>query len=203
MQAPLKIGTAVLALFVSAPTEAAVESVAAVGHALAANHGVWHRQYRLVQLFSSDPSHDTARSLNDLKKSAEQGDSNAQYMLGLAYDVGVGATQDFAMAATWYRKAAERGHAGAQFNLGHLYADGRGVTQDFVQAHMWLNLAAAGSQAGARTERDLVAKRMTRSQLAEALRLAREWQPKPDPSRSENSSPSEPANSIEDRNRPP
>jgi hypothetical protein len=42
---------------------------------------------------------------------------------------------------------------------------------------MWLNLAAAASQAGARSERDLVAKKMTRAQITEAIRLAREWQP--------------------------
>jgi TPR repeat protein len=59
-----------------------------------------------------------------------------------------------------------------------MYASGRGVAQDLVQAHMWLNLAAAGSQAAARGERDFVAKKMTRSQLGEAVRLAREWQPK-------------------------
>jgi TPR repeat protein len=59
-----------------------------------------------------------------------------------------------------------------------MYASGRGVPQDLVQAHMWLNLAAAGSQAAARGERDFVAKKMTRSQLGEAVRLARAWQPK-------------------------
>jgi len=163
------------------------------------NHG-----YLLVQLFNTDSSQNPAGKLSDLRKSAEQGDSNAQYMLGLAYDVGVGAAQDFAEAATWYRKAADQGHAGAQFNLGHVYADGRGVKQDYVQAHMWLNLAAAGSQPGARSERDLVAKKMTRSQLTEALRLAREWQAKTGPAPETNvSSPSEPSSSPEDRNRPP
>ena len=69
----------------------------------------------------------------------------------------------------------------AQFNLGLLYANGRGVEQDNIQAHLWLNLAAAGSEPAARRERELVATKMTRSQLAEADRLAREWQPKANP----------------------
>jgi TPR repeat protein len=60
-----------------------------------------------------------------------------------------------------------------------MYSNGRGVPQDLVRAHMWLNLAAAASQAGARSERDLIAKKMTRSQITQAVRLAREWQPKP------------------------
>jgi uncharacterized protein len=135
---------------------------------------------RIVQLFTTPPgaAPDPVQALKALREKAEQGDPNAEYMVGLAYDTGVGAPQDFAEAAGWYRKAADQGHAGAQFNLGHLYADGRGVPQDFVQAHMWLNLAAAGLQPGARNERELVAKKMTRSQITEALRLARQWQPK-------------------------
>ena len=123
----------------------------------------------------------TGRSLEqvpELRKNAERGDATAQYKLGLVYDVGVGAEQDLDKAAVWYHRAADQGHAAAQFNLGLMYANGRGVPQDFVQAHMWLNLAAAASQAAARGERDLVAKKMTRSQLSEATRLAREWQPK-------------------------
>jgi TPR repeat protein len=189
MQVPLKAGLAVLALvvpLVSPPTAKAFAG----------------DRYRLVQLFNTSPGEN--RPLEELRKSAEQGDPNAQYMLGLAHDVGVGAGQDFAEAAAWYRKAADQGHAGAQFNLGHLYADGRGVTQDLVQAHMWLNLAAAGSQPGARNERELVAKKMTRSQVAEALRLARAWQPRTNASAPSGSSPpSEPPSSgTDDRNRP-
>ena len=60
---------------------------------------------------------------------------------------------------------------------------GRGVTQDYVLAHMWYNLAAARLPPGedgdmAVRNRDLIAKRMTPEQIAEAQRLAREWKPK-------------------------
>jgi hypothetical protein len=51
------------------------------------------------------------------------------------------------------------------------------VTQDYVQAHMWFNLAAAGGEPTAHNERDRVAAKMTRSQIAEAVRLARTWKP--------------------------
>jgi TPR repeat protein len=133
---------------------------------------------RVVQLFATPPTQNPAEAVKVLRRNAEQGDPNAQYTLALAYDVGVGAQQDFTEAAAWYYKAAEQGHAAAQFNLGLLYASGRGVPQDFIQAHMWFNLAAAGGEAAARKERDELAKKMTRSQIAEAVRLAREWQPK-------------------------
>ena len=135
---------------------------------------------RFVQLFTtvSETEQNAIGSVPEIHKTAEQGDANAEYKLGLVYDVGVGARQDLAQAALWYQRAADQGHLAAQFNLGLMYASGRGVPQDLVQAHMWLNLAAAGSQAAARGERDLVAKKMTRSQRGEAVRLAREWQPK-------------------------
>jgi TPR repeat protein len=83
-----------------------------------------------------------------------------------------------AEAMRWWRRAAEQGLAEAQTNLGNMYNNGEGVPQDSVLAHMWLNLAAAQGQEEAKTNRDIVAKRMTPAQLAEAQRLAREWKPK-------------------------
>jgi len=135
-------------------------------------------QFFQIFAMGSAAEQNSIESVPELQKIADQGDSNAEYKLGLVYDVGVGARQDLAKAALWYQRAADQGHVAAQFNLGLMYATGRGVPQDLVQAHMWLNLAAAGSQAAARAERDLVAKKMTQSQLGEAVRLAREWQPK-------------------------
>ncbi len=60
-----------------------------------------------------------------------------------------------------------------------MYGDGRGVPQDDMTAHMWLNLSAARSTGEVRdraiTSRDTIAQRMTRNQIAEAQRRAREW----------------------------
>jgi Sel1 repeat len=135
-------------------------------------------EFSFSQLFSTAPTPENATGrLAELRKSSERGDPNAQYLLGLAYDVGDGVPQSYVEASTWYRKAADQGHAAAQFNLGLLYANGRGGDQDLVQGHMWLNLAAAGSEPAAQRERDLIARNMTRSQIAEAIRLARVWKP--------------------------
>jgi TPR repeat protein len=70
-------------------------------------------------------------------------------------------------------------------NLGGMFEKGLGVPQDYVEAHKWFNLAAARFTA-AETEgrdkavksRDSLASQMTEAQIAEAQRLAREWQPK-------------------------
>jgi TPR repeat protein len=146
---------------------------------LAAHRASHNNQNKFTQLFTTAPDADqnASEALKALREDAEQGDPNAQYLLGLVYNSGAGAPQDFAAAATWYRKAADKGHAGAQFYLGLLYASGRGVPPDLVQAHMWLSLAAA-SEPGARKVRDELTAKMTRSQIDEASRLAREWRPK-------------------------
>ena len=73
---------------------------------------------------------------------------------------------------------AEQGNALAQFNLGVNYTSGEGVPQDDVLAHKWFNLAAAQGDASAKKNRAIVTDRMTREQIAEAQRLAREWKPK-------------------------
>ena len=113
---------------------------------------------------------------------ANQGDAGAQYNLGVMYSNGQGVAQDYAEAVKWYRKAAERGDAKAQGNLGFMYDNGQGVPQDYVQAHMWFNLAAAiltdkTDREKAVNNRDLVARKMTSAQVAEAQKLAREWKP--------------------------
>ena len=71
--------------------------------------------------------------------------------------------------------AAEQGHDDAQYNLGGMYLNGKGVPQDYIQAHMWSSLAAAKGNENGRINRDIIAKKMTLAQMAEAQRLAREW----------------------------
>jgi TPR repeat protein len=73
---------------------------------------------------------------------AEQGNLDAQYNLGLAYEHGRGVTRDHAAAANWFRKAANQGLAGAQLSLGVLYENGVGVPQDFASAVSWYQKAA-------------------------------------------------------------
>ena len=110
---------------------------------------------------------------------AEQGYASAQFNLGVMYHQGEGVPQDYAEALKWFRLAAEQGDGDAQVNLGRMYANGEGVPQDYLQAHKWFDLAASRAS-GQDAEkfgkaRDRVAKKMSRAQIAEAQRLAREW----------------------------
>ena len=52
---------------------------------------------------------------------AEEGNSTAQFNLGLMYDKGDGLRQSFPKAVKWYRNAAKQGNQSAQFNLGLMY----------------------------------------------------------------------------------
>ncbi len=85
---------------------------------------------------------------------------------------------DFATALQLLRPLAEQGDASAQNDLGAMYANGQGVPRSLVQAHVSFNIAASGSaikkedRDKAVRNRELVAKKMTAAQIAEAQRLA-------------------------------
>jgi len=153
-------------------------------------------QYRCILLFlitlisvicpktvaEQQKKQETPAAITILLRTAQQGNAESQAKLAQAYLEGRGVQQSDLEAAKWYRKAAEQGNADAQSNLGVMYAQGKGVTQDYIQAHLWLNLSAAGLKGEewekAAKARDAVASKMTAQQLAEAQRLAREWQSK-------------------------
>jgi len=120
-------------------------------------------------------SGDFATALRELKPLAEQGHARAQSNLGVMYYKGLSVPKNNKTAVKWYRLAAEQGFAPAQSNLGSMYGNGMGVIQDNVYAHMWWNIAASsGNSKNASKNRDIVEKRMTPTQIAEAQKLARE-----------------------------
>ena len=124
--------------------------------------------------FEASKSGDYATALREWSPLAKQGLAAAQFNLGLMYAFGRGVPQDYKAAVKWYRLAAEQGDADAQNNLGNAYGRGQGVIQDNVYAHMWLNIAASSGHKLARKNRDIIVKRMTPAQIAEAQKLARE-----------------------------
>jgi TPR repeat protein len=93
-----------------------------------------------------------------LQPLAEQGDADAQFVLGVMYDNGEGVPQDYVEAAKWYRRAAEQGYAAAQFSLGTMYLYPNdygvlyGVLQDYAEAARWYRLAAEQGYDSAQTQ---------------------------------------------------
>jgi TPR repeat protein len=116
---------------------------------------------------------------------AAQGDVQAERYLGYMYSHGQGVARDDKEAVKWYGRAAEQGDADAQADLAGMYSAARGTSQNYVQAHKWFNVAASRYPASERTKRaealrnsERLAEKMSPSQIEEAKRLAREWQPK-------------------------
>jgi len=115
-----------------------------------------------------------------IRHKAEQGDAEAQAELGQIYAWGGNDVEAF----KWLRWAAEQGFVLAQYDLSYMYEWGHGVQKDYVEAHKWYDLAISELSQDdyrlslAREQRDRLAKRMTREEVATAQRLAIEWQPK-------------------------
>ena len=122
---------------------------------------------------------DYRTAYSEWQVAAEQGHAESQYRLGTMYEAGAGVPSDFLEASRWYRKAARQGHTSAQHMVGLTYAYGLGVPRDLDSAHMWFNLAADGGDPNAGDALTMVAARMSPEQIADARRLALEWQPTP------------------------
>ena len=118
---------------------------------------------------------DDSESLRWTRLAADQGNTQAQFSLGLAYSGGNGVPEDRVTAVRWWRLAADQGHAAAQGNLGWAYRYGNGVPEDYVTAYMWYNLAAAQGNEYGQENKETLEQQMTRSQISEGQRLSREW----------------------------
>ena len=89
------------------------------------------------------------QSSDQYRKTAEQGDPQAQNSLANCYYNGTGVARDYAEAVKWYRKAAAQGFAKSQFNLGNCYRDGTGVAKNYADALRLYRLAAEQGNAKA------------------------------------------------------
>ena len=72
-----------------------------------------------------------------LNRLAEQGNAEAQYRLGLMYDMGEDIDQDYGKAFEWYEKSANQGLASSQSKLGSMYRYGKGVEVNHAKASEW------------------------------------------------------------------
>jgi TPR repeat protein len=93
---------------------------------------------------------DKAPSLSELKDApngtlielAKEGDSNAQYVLGVRYSKGEWTEKDASQAVYWLSKSAAQGNPEGQASLGMMYFSGSGITQDYKQAALLFREAA-------------------------------------------------------------
>ena len=121
---------------------------------------------------------DFVTAAKEWRQLADQGDSSAQFNLGLLYYDGKGVPQDYTEAANWFRRAAEQDYEKAEHNLGAMYGSGKGVKRDYIQAYKWLNICAGKGDSGCASQRDLIAKKLKPGQVSQAQRLSTEFTPK-------------------------
>jgi uncharacterized protein len=115
------------------------------------------------------------RSLEWLKKSADQGYDRAQQAVGRAYSLGMGVERNSKEAAVWFQKAADQGHGRACFDLATLYMKGNGLTRDWIEAHKWFLVSyRLGYTSAGRMVREME-NRNIREKEMEAERRAMAW----------------------------
>jgi TPR repeat protein len=84
----------------------------------------------------------------------------------------------FEMLETGTGAAGAVAEADILFELGMMYATGRDCELDVVAAHQWFNIAAIKGSNRAAELRAELSSAMTKPEIAQALRQAREWMTK-------------------------
>jgi TPR repeat protein len=118
---------------------------------------------------------DYVRAMAEWASAAERGDPDAEFGLGILYELGAGELkQDYKQADRWYQKAAEHDHIGAEYRLALIWsAGGDDFPADLVEAYKWIVLASEkGLAIDVKTQLGEV---LERNQQAEAQKRAVAW----------------------------
>lgn len=101
---------------------------------LAAEQGHAIAQARLGDFYYYGDENDDYEAFKWYKKSAEQGNRNAQYGLSRCYMTGEGTRKNEYEGIKWLQKSAEQGYAKAENSLGSYFMYGIGVQKDIREA---------------------------------------------------------------------
>lgn len=187
MAHPLRIvGLACLAAAISGAAPAAETGDAATTlkqELLLAEHGDSTAQLRAGEMLRDREGvrwRDFEGAAAWFRRAAAQGSAEAEYALARLHYEGFLVPRNTAEMRAMLQAAAEKGHARAQLTLGVIYEYGLDdIEFDYTAALMWYELAARhgvpeldGKIAKLRAR---VAEKMTRAQIAEALRRAEAW----------------------------
>ena len=80
--------------------------------------------------------------LNLQIRNANDGDVDAQFLLGQRFEYGIGVDVDISESRRWYKKAAESGNSTAALYLGYHFCKGNGVAKDANLANYWFDKVA-------------------------------------------------------------
>ena len=122
-----------------------------------------------------------------LQVSAEKGDANSQFNLGVLYDNrlddnGHPIGGNRGQALKWLQMAADQGMARAQTKLAEVYSGGAKAAGDDAKACFWFLLAANSSNGihrlNAQSGYERVAANLTEREVARTAKLVQSWKPK-------------------------
>ena len=152
--------------------------------------GAW----RLCRIYARglgvDEDHAEAKAW--CREAAEAGHVWAQEELGRLYD-DWGFPPDYAQALEWYGRASDQGSAVARLRMSYIYEEGRrGVRRDPVKALAYLDYAQIGrlpdggrifvttvgnapDDYSGQWARNMVMRKMSKEEIAEAEELVRQW----------------------------
>ncbi|MEM7169280.1 MAG: tetratricopeptide repeat protein [Pseudomonadota bacterium] len=121
-----------------------------------------------------------AEDLSYLAERAEEGDPEAQFVLGTLFRYGQGLEKSLPEALRWWTMAAEHGSVGAQFALGDIYSGGYKLERDYVLSYMWFDIIAQQTDNElfapvAQSTRDALLAHMTDAQVAKAKQMSADW----------------------------
>lgn len=92
-----------------------------------------------------------SRAMQLLSPLAEDGDMQAQHMVAIMYQNGLGVAQSDMAAYKWMRASAEQGYGLAQHGLGFMYLTGECIALNPEKAVIWFRKAADQGLQGSMT----------------------------------------------------
>jgi TPR repeat protein len=123
-------------------------------------------------------------------QAAIAGEPRSMMDIGTMYEYGLGVPVDIAQAAQWYERSANYGYGPAQYNFATLLETGDAGRKDEVEAFKFYLLAAEQGIGGVPYDRttnrvvrggsgpiDLLGKRLTKAQIADATARAKAFKP--------------------------
>jgi len=117
---------------------------------------------------------DDTEALRWAKMSADAGHVPAYARLGFFYENMNGSLRDPVLAFQNYLKAAKHGDQGSQYIVAGRLMSGVGVSRDDIAAYAWYNVCSSNYHREAARLRDVIASRLSASQLDQAQKLSRE-----------------------------
>jgi TPR repeat protein len=139
-------------------------------HAICKDPDLVAKKVAPVKIPGASNSTKMTKVVDTVHQAAKQGNCQAQFKLGFAFEKGIGVQKDQRRAMHWYKEAAAQNFSTALVNLGVMYLRGIGVKKNENTAVEYFQRAAdAGSIHGMHVLGAMYAYRMKNPQKAMAL----------------------------------